>query len=132
MTQPSQKRQLACQIFGIVACATAFIALFHSPATAQDGSAVERGNATFQYMCAPCHGAGIGDDGRAMLPGTDALRIKYRGALPALLEERSDLTPELLKVYVRRGTWSMPGFRPTEITDSEIEDIAAYLAASSR
>ena len=112
---------------------TAWVGLFvASPASAQTRAAIERGNAKFQYMCAPCHGAGIGDDGRAMLPGTDALRIKYRGALPALLEERRDLTAEVLKVYVRRGTWSMPPFRPTEITDAEIEDIAAYLADSSK
>lgn len=84
-------------------------------------------------MCAPCHGAGIGDDGRAMLPGTDALRIKYRGALPALLTERTDLTPERLRAFVRQGVFSMPPFRPTEITDEEIDDIAAYIAdAASR
>ena len=114
-------------------CSVALHAAFGlRDALAQDTDAIERGNAQFQYMCAPCHGAGIGDDGRAMLPGTDALRIKYQGALPALLEERTDLTPELLKIYVRRGTWSMPGFRPTEITDAEIEDIAAYLASASQ
>jgi mono/diheme cytochrome c family protein len=101
-------------------------------ASAQDRAAIDRGNGKFQYMCAPCHGAGIGDDGRAMLPGTDALRIKYRGALPALLEQRSDLTAPVLRTFVRRGTFSMPPFRPTEITDEEIDDIAAYLAESSK
>ena len=119
----------------IVATALAFTAhltLGAQRAFAQEPDAVERGNAKFQYMCAPCHGAGIGDDGRAMLPGTDALRIKYQGALPAVLEQRTDLTPELVKLYVRRGTWSMPPFRPTEITDDEIADIAAYLARSAR
>jgi mono/diheme cytochrome c family protein len=120
-------------LFFVIAGNLAFPVLTgFSAALAQTDSAAGRGNAKFQYMCAPCHGAGIGDDGRAMLPGTDALRLKYQGALPALLEERRDLTPDLLKVYVRRGTWSMPGFRATEITDSEIEDIAAYLAQSSR
>ena len=116
------------------ACTLTFVGmalLQGAPAPAQDPAAIERGNAKFQYMCAPCHGAGIGDDGRAMLPGTDALRIKYRGALPALLEERSDLTADVIRVYLRRGSWSMPPFRPTEITDAEIEDIAAYLAESS-
>lgn len=102
------------------------------PAAAQDHAAVERGKAKFDYMCAPCHGAGIGDDGRAMLPGTDALRIKYRGALPALLTERSDLTYESIRLFVRQGIFSMPPFRPTEITDEEIRDIAAYIAESSK
>jgi len=104
-----------------------------SAASAQERSAVERGRATFEYSCAPCYGAGRGDDGRAMLPGTDALRIKYLGTVvPAVLEQRRNLTAAALKVFVRRGTWSMPPFRPTEVTDAAIEDIAAYLAESSK
>ena len=98
-------------------------------------SAVQRGNAKFQHSCAPCHGAGVGDDGHAMLPGTDALRIKYKGALPAvpaLLEERTDLTAPVLKVFVRNGSFSMPPFRPTELTDVEIADIAAYIADKTK
>lgn len=99
--------------------------------TAQE-SAVQRGNAKFQHSCAPCHGAGVGDDGHAMLPGTDALRIKYRGALTPLLEHRTDLTAPVLKVFLRNGSFSMPPFRQTEVTDAEIADIAAYLAQSSK
>ena len=94
-------------------------------------SAVERGQAKFEHSCAPCHGAGIGDDGRAMLPGTDALRIKYQGSLPALLEQRTDLNADAIRTFVRLGTWSMPPFRPTEVTERDIEDIAAYLRQSS-
>jgi len=101
-------------------------------AIGQDSAAVERGNAKYQHSCEPCHGDGPGDDGRQMLPGTDALRIKYRGALPALLEERSDLTVEVLRAFLRQGSMSMPPFRPTELTDDEIVDIAAYLAESSK
>lgn len=113
------------------ALAAAALLLAAAAASAQDSAAVERGRAKFEHSCAPCHGAGVGDDGRAMLPGTDALRIKYRGALPALLEERTDLTVDALRLFVRRGTWSMPPFRPTEVTDREIEDIAAYLRYTS-
>jgi mono/diheme cytochrome c family protein len=101
-------------------------------ANAQDPAAVERGDAKFQHSCAPCHGPGPGDDGRVMLPGTDALRIKYKGEIPAVLEHRADLPYEVLRVFVRRGSWSMPPFRPTEVTDDELADIAAYLAVSSR
>ena len=103
-------------------------------ATAQQ-TAVQRGDAKFQHSCAPCHGAGVGDDGRAMLPGTDALRIKYKGAappVPALLEERTDLTAPALKAFVRNGSFSMPPFRPTELTDTEIADIAAYIADKAK
>ena len=107
------------------------IVLATTAARAQDSAAAERGNAKYQYMCAPCHGSGAGDDGRKMLPGTDALRIKYKGKVSALLEARTDLTAKILRVFVRRGSWSMPPFRPTELTDAEIEDIAAYLAKAS-
>ena len=66
-----------------------------------------------------------------MLPGTDALRIKYQGSLPALIEKRTDLNVEAIRTFVRRGTWSMPPFRPTEVTERDIQDIAAYLKQSS-
>jgi mono/diheme cytochrome c family protein len=100
-------------------------------AVAQEPAAVERGKAKFEHTCAPCHGDGLGDDGRAMLPGTDALRIKYQGSLPALIEKRTDLNVDAIRTFVRRGTWSMPPFRPTEVSERDIEDIAAYLRQSS-
>jgi mono/diheme cytochrome c family protein len=97
----------------------------------QERAAVERGAAKFEHTCAPCHAAGIGDDGRAMLPGTDALRIKYRGAVPELLEKRTDLTADALRAFIRFGTWSMPPFRPTEVSERDIQDIAAYLKSTA-
>jgi mono/diheme cytochrome c family protein len=106
------------------------LVLLTSPAIASAQDAA-RGQAKFDHSCAPCHGDGIGDDGRAMLPGTDALRIKYQGTLPALLEKRTDLNAEAIRTFVRRGTWSMPPFRPTEVTERDIQDIAAYLKQSS-
>jgi len=101
-------------------------------AQAQDAASAERGKTKFEHSCAPCHAAGPGDDGRAMLPGTEALTLKYRGTIPAVLEERTDLTAPTLKAFVRTGTFSMPPFRKTELTDAEIVDIAAYLAESSK
>jgi mono/diheme cytochrome c family protein len=100
-------------------------------ALAQEPASVERGKAKFEHTCAPCHADGVGDDGRAMLPGTDALRIKYQGSLPALIEKRTDLNLDAIRTFVRRGTWSMPPFRPTEVTDRDIEDIAAYIRQTS-
>jgi (+)-pinoresinol hydroxylase len=110
---------------------TALFLLASGVATAQDAGSVERGRAKFEHTCAPCHADGVGDDGRAMLPGTDALRIKYKGALPALIEKRTDLNADAIRTFVRRGTWSMPPFRPTEVTERDIQDIAAYLQQSS-
>ncbi len=115
--------------------AVAALAFAFAAAGLAQQSAMQRGNAKFQHSCAPCHGAGVGDDGHAMLPGTDALRIKYKGAappVPALLEERTDLTAPVLKVFLRHGSFSMPPFRPTELTDAEIADIAAYIADKAK
>ncbi len=117
------------------AAAVALLALGFAATTTAQQSAVQRGSAKFQHSCAPCHGAGVGDDGHAMLPGTDALRIKYKSAappVPALLEERTDLTAPVLKVFLRHGSFSMPPFRPTELTDTEIADIAAYIADKTK
>jgi (+)-pinoresinol hydroxylase len=102
-----------------------------SPVLAQDATTIARGKEQFTRQCAPCHGADRGDFGRAMLPGTDALRIKYQGKQPALLEQRKDLTPELIRTYVRKGTFSMPPFRKTEISDAQVDEISAYLRALS-
>jgi mono/diheme cytochrome c family protein len=101
-------------------------------ASAQDAATVARGKAVFTKTCAPCHGADKGDFGRTMLPGTAALSIKYKGQLPALLEQRTDLTPAAIKTFVRKGTWSMPPFRKTEISDEEIAAVSVYFADSAQ
>ena len=85
-------------------------------------SLVERGNEVYQYWCATCHGRSSGK------PGTVALEALYQGKKPALLEERMDLDPELTKFFVRNGVSVMPFFRKTEISDADLEAIAAYLA----
>ncbi|MBK6674207.1 MAG: cytochrome c [Proteobacteria bacterium] len=101
-------------------------------AAAQDAATVANGKVLFTRLCAACHGADRSDQGRAMLPGTDALRIKYKGQLPALLEQRTDLTPDVIRTFVRRGTWSMPPFRKTEISDAGIDAVSAYIADAAR
>jgi mono/diheme cytochrome c family protein len=116
---------------GMLAISTAMLSWSVTTAVAQNESTVQRGRTTFEHSCAPCHGTGPGDDGRAMLPGTAALQIKYKGAIPPALEHRAGLTVDVLKAFVRAGSWSMPPFRKTEVTDSDLADIAAYLADSS-
>lgn len=61
------------------------------------------------------------------MPGTAALAAKYSGQVPAALEERSDLTPDVVKFFVRHGVSIMPPFRKTEITDAELDALANYL-----
>ena len=85
-----------------------------------------RGYVQYQDYCAVCHGAGVGK------PGTLALQQKYKGAEPALLAERTDLTPQLIKTYVRNGISVMPFFRKTEISDTDLDLIAAYLTRNNK
>jgi (+)-pinoresinol hydroxylase len=87
------------------------------------GSITERGAAVFNNWCAVCHSKDVRN-----APGTKSLQYKYRGKLPAALEDRRDLTPELVKLYVRKGVATMPFFRKTEISDSDLDALAAYLS----
>jgi mono/diheme cytochrome c family protein len=119
-------------VFLITAALPLYCAGLRAQESATPAGSVAAGKVVFQLHCAPCHGAGRGDGGRELLPGTDALRIKYQGKVPALLEQRSDLPAPVLKVFVRRGSWSMPPFRQTEVSDADIDNIAAYLAATAR
>jgi (+)-pinoresinol hydroxylase len=79
------------------------------------------GYALFQRACAVCHGSGPAK------PGTRALAIKYKGSLPAPLEERTDLKAPYIKQVVRQGLTVMPLFRKTELSDSDLDAITAYL-----
>ena len=95
-------------------------------------SRLDQGKQVYDYWCLPCHGAGLGLPGFAELPGTQQLRIKYRDtAIPPLLTERTDLVPEFVKVIVRQGVSFMPQFRKTEISDADLDALAAYLARNN-
>lgn len=85
-----------------------------------------KGYVQFQDYCSMCHGEGPGQ------PGTMALQAKYKGAQPALLSQRTDLTPQLIKLYVRNGISIMPIFRKTEISDADLDLIADYLTRNNK
>jgi (+)-pinoresinol hydroxylase len=52
--------------------------------------------------------------------------------MPAALEERTDLTPETVSLFVRQGVLIMPPFRKTEITDTELQALGEYLTKSAK
>jgi mono/diheme cytochrome c family protein len=87
------------------------------------GAPLERGAAVFNNWCSACHSRGPQN-----APGTASLQIKYQGSVPAALEDRRDLTPEVVKVFVRNGVAMMAPFRKTEVSDADLEALAAYLA----
>src|SRR5690606_13601039 len=57
---------------------------------------------------------------------------RYRGELPAELERRTDLSAAYIEAVVRDGYLSMPFFRPTELSDDDLEALIAYLTRIAR
>jgi mono/diheme cytochrome c family protein len=90
------------------------------------GEGQPKGYVEYERFCSACHGEGVGR------PGTLALQAKYKGAVPALLDKRTDLTAEFVKTTVRNGVTVMPFFRKTEISDADLNAIAAYLTRNSK
>jgi mono/diheme cytochrome c family protein len=112
-----------------------------SPLPASAGPALEnpleqRGREVFDERCAACHGPipkdTIGPPYLPLMPGTQALQARYKGAKPAVLEQRTDLTAELVNAVVRGGLNSMPFFRPTELSDEDLTALDAYLTRKRR
>lgn len=89
------------------------------------------GQRVYEQNCLACHGPGPGYPPMAELPGTEALRAKYKGEMPALLSERADLTPEIVAYFVRNGVSVMPFYRKTEISDAELAALGAYLSRNN-
>jgi (+)-pinoresinol hydroxylase len=115
---------------------TAWWPLPAGPASELSDPLERRGHEVFQQRCAACHGAipaeTFGPPFLPPMPGTQALQARYGGALPAELERRTDLTSEFVKAIVRNGQISMPPFRPTEVSDEDLEGLAAYLSSDWR
>ena len=86
------------------------------------GAADDTGSQLYERHCLGCHAAGAGH------PGTMRLK-EVRGAQAAVLTERDDLTAEYVKIIVRTGLQEMPPMRPTEITDRQLDALAAFLTA---
>lgn len=80
---------------------------------------VEAGARIYGRWCVECHNA------RGF--GTVKLKERYQGSVPAILDQRKDLNADLVKYVVRNGISFMPPFRKTEITDSDLAALSAYL-----
>jgi mono/diheme cytochrome c family protein len=94
-------------------------ALAAAPTAAPD---MALGEKVYARWCVHCHAAGRGN------PGTQSLQVKYGDRVPAVLLERTDLTPEAVALFTRQGVLSMPPFRKTEITDAELAALSAFVA----
>ena len=93
-----------------------------APARLSQGGGQYVGKQVYDKWCAPCHAPGPDH------PGTTALDALYKGSKPGALIERSDLTPPIIKQFVRKGMSVMPFFRKTEISDAELDALATFLS----
>jgi len=90
-----------------------------SPGFAQD-QVLERGQRVYQRECVVCHSPGN--------RSYDALKAMYKDSVYIPVEQRADFDPEEVKKIVRNFGPRMPAFRPTEVTDLELEALARYLS----
>jgi mono/diheme cytochrome c family protein len=108
---------------------------FEPHANPADPPLIQRGQQVFQARCNLCHGALAKDAGPgtgAWMAGTQALEAKYKGSKPAMLEDRTDLTPDVVRYFVRHGSGVMPFLRKTEVSDADLDALAAYLSRKRR
>lgn len=98
-------------------------------AASDDATGLERGQQVYEQWCAICHSDGPG------MAGTDSLKRSYMmlgvDDMSPILTERTDLSPALIELVVRRGIKSMPYFRKTEISDEDLALMGAYLAQNN-
>ena len=89
---------------------------------------IERGKEIYDAWCGICHGEANHSSGG----GTQALQALYKGAIPAKLEDRTDLSAEYIALLVRQGRYGMPNFRLTEIGKQDLADVIAYLQRNNQ
>ena len=81
----------------------------------------QEGEGVYKKNCSWCHDPGMNN------PGTQQL-TKTRGEANGILIERDNLVDVYVKTIVRQGLNAMPAFKPTQISESELDALAAFLA----
>jgi mono/diheme cytochrome c family protein len=81
------------------------------------------GQALFEVHCGYCHLPG----GMATNLLTPQRMAVGEGPEMALLSNRQDLAPDYVKAVVRQGKNAMPPQTRVDITDAELDAVAAYL-----
>ena len=119
------KISAACLILLMTGCGDNGSTVMGDPAQVADGADaladIHDGKTLYELYCIACHGQGPG------YPGT--MRLQERvGEEQAALLDRDSLPPEYIKLVVREGFKLMPPFRPSEITDRQLDELAAYIS----
>lgn len=82
-----------------------------------------KGKQAYDHLCIYCHAPGVW--------GTNRL-ARRMDKERAVLENRTDLTAAGIRAVVRMGIGSMPPLRRTELSDTDVDAIAAYLTRRGR
>lgn len=86
------------------------------------------GEALFSNRCGACHLAG--GMGTNLL--TKQMLMAKRPPTDGLLTNRTDLTSDYVKAVVRQGKNAMPIQTRVDITDAELERVAAFLGKADK
>ncbi len=106
--------------FAIALGAAAIASNAGAQADAPPSAAERSGEELYTQWCADCHDPGPGH------PATMRMEGDF-GAENSVLLEMQGMNRPLIELAVRRGFAMMPPFRPTEISDEELERIADYV-----
>jgi mono/diheme cytochrome c family protein len=109
--------KVVARLIAIMFCGWAFAEAQSPPASSQ----VDSGAKIYQYWCVECHNA------RGL--GTLYLGKRYQGAVPAILDQRRNLSSDYIGYVVRNGISFMPSFRKTEISNEDLAALSAYLTS---
>ena len=80
----------------------------------------DAGVAIYDHYCGHCHNPGEGH------PGTMRLAIRLSPD-QAIIRQRENLPAAYVKQIVRNGLGMMPAFRPTEISDTDLNSLIGYI-----
>jgi mono/diheme cytochrome c family protein len=120
----SRQRRLAAATWTLGALVLAATSVESAQGTSRvQGAANPVGAQVYAKWCSDCHSTARG-------PGSMALQMKYQGQVPAILEQRRDLSADYIRLAVRKGISFMPSFRKTEISDVELGEVSAFLLRS--
>jgi (+)-pinoresinol hydroxylase len=100
-----------------------------NPARAGDAVNAAPGKAAFDRWCLGCHEA---LPGRGWDPPAGTFVLQQRGVSPADLESRTDLSAQSIRALVRSGINIMPPTRKTELSDKQLDELAAYLTRNNK
>ncbi len=101
-------------------CLVLVALVFGSSTLSMASIAAPNGHAVYVKYCSACHDPGSEHPGTA--------RLADRWPHQASLLDREHLNAEYVRYIVRHGLNLMPPFRPSEISNDELEALGNYLA----